>query len=68
MMFHFTYDNQAHTTELLFPNALNLLRAKLSYVRVHYYNFFFVSWSGVRLSPLGRSATVCPIVPAPDDR
>jgi hypothetical protein len=31
-------------------------------------NFFFlVSWSGVRLSPLGTSATIWPIVPAPDD-
>jgi hypothetical protein len=29
--------------------------------------FFFVSWGGVRLSPLGTSATNWPIVPAPDD-
>jgi hypothetical protein len=29
---------------------------------------FFVSWGGVRLSPLGTSATNWPIVPAPDDR
>jgi hypothetical protein len=29
---------------------------------------FFFSWSGVRLSPLGTSATNWPIVPAPDDR
>jgi hypothetical protein len=27
-----------------------------------------VSWGGVRLSPLGMSATNCPIVPSPDDR
>jgi hypothetical protein len=27
-----------------------------------------VSWGGVRLSPLGTSATNWPIVPAPDDR
>jgi hypothetical protein len=27
-----------------------------------------VSWGGVRLSPLGTSATVWPIVPAPDDK
>jgi hypothetical protein len=26
-----------------------------------------VSWGGVRLSPLGTSATIWPIVPAPDD-
>jgi hypothetical protein len=26
-----------------------------------------VSWGGVRLSPPGTSATVWPIVPAPDD-
>jgi hypothetical protein len=29
--------------------------------------FFLVSWCGVRLSPLGTSATNWPIVPAPDD-
>jgi hypothetical protein len=28
---------------------------------------FLISWGGVRLSPLGTSATVWPIVPAPDD-
>jgi hypothetical protein len=28
--------------------------------------FFLVSWSAVRLSPLGTSATNWPIVPAPD--
>jgi hypothetical protein len=27
-----------------------------------------VSWGGVRLCPLGMSATVLLIVPAPDDR
>jgi hypothetical protein len=30
--------------------------------------FVLVSWGGVRLSPLGTSATICPIVPDPDDR
>jgi hypothetical protein len=30
--------------------------------------FFLVSWGGVRLSPLGTSATNCSTVPAPDDR
>jgi hypothetical protein len=29
---------------------------------------FLVSFSGVRLSPLGTSANIWPIVPAPDDR
>jgi hypothetical protein len=29
---------------------------------------FLVSWSGVRLSLLGTAATICPIIPAPDDR
>jgi hypothetical protein len=29
---------------------------------------FFISWDGVRLSPLFTSATNSPIVPAPDDR
>jgi hypothetical protein len=28
-------------------------------------DFFLVSWGGVRLSPLGTSATNWPIVPAP---
>jgi hypothetical protein len=30
--------------------------------------FFLVSLGGVRLSPLGTSANIWPIVPAPDDR
>jgi hypothetical protein len=30
--------------------------------------FFLFYWDGVRLSPLGTSATNLPIVPAPDDR
>jgi hypothetical protein len=30
--------------------------------------FLIISWGGVRQSPLGTSATVWPIVPAPDDR
>jgi hypothetical protein len=29
---------------------------------------FLISYGGVRLGPLGTSATLCPIVPAPDDR
>jgi hypothetical protein len=29
--------------------------------------FLLVSWSGVRPSPLGTSATIWPIVPSPDD-
>jgi hypothetical protein len=29
---------------------------------------FIVCWGGVRLSPLGMSATNWPVVPAPDDR
>jgi hypothetical protein len=30
--------------------------------------FFKVSWGGVRHSPLGTSATLSSILPAPDDR
>jgi hypothetical protein len=30
--------------------------------------FSFLGWGGLRLSPLGMSANICPIVPAPDDR
>jgi hypothetical protein len=33
-----------------------------------FFSFSLVSWGGVRLSPLGTSATIWPIVPAPDDR
>jgi hypothetical protein len=33
-----------------------------------YEKYFFIILSGVRLSPLVKSATVWPIVPAPDDR
>jgi hypothetical protein len=29
--------------------------------------FFFLSWDGVRLSPLGMAATIWSIVPVPDD-
>jgi hypothetical protein len=32
------------------------------------FNFFIISYGGVRLSPLGASATIWPIVPAPDGR
>jgi hypothetical protein len=32
------------------------------------YFIFLVSWGGVRLSPLGTSVNIWPIVPAPDDR
>jgi hypothetical protein len=31
-------------------------------------NLFIISCGGVRLSPLGTSVTIWPIVPAPDDR
>jgi hypothetical protein len=31
-------------------------------------SFFLISWSGVRLSPLGTSTTNWPILPAPNDR
>jgi hypothetical protein len=34
---------------------------------VYYFSFCLVYWSGVRLSPLGTTATNWPIVPAPDD-
>jgi hypothetical protein len=32
------------------------------------FSFLLVSWGGVRLSPLGTSATPWPILPAPEDR
>jgi hypothetical protein len=39
-----------------------LVLAKLNFELLH------TSWGGVILSPLGTSATVWPIVPAPDGR
>jgi hypothetical protein len=44
------------------------LNSFLSTLRKERYSLFLVSWSGVRLSPLGTSATNWPFVPAPDDR
>jgi hypothetical protein len=36
---------------------------------IHFpFTFFLVSWSGVRLSLLGTSATNWPIAPAPNDK
>jgi hypothetical protein len=40
----------------------------LSSLHYHHVSFLFVSWCGVRLSPLGTSAINWPIVLAPDDR
>jgi hypothetical protein len=31
-------------------------------------SFYFVPWGGVRLSPLGTSATIWPVAPTPDDK
>jgi hypothetical protein len=38
------------------------------FVLVLLFGFLLISWGGVRLSPLGMSATSWPIVPVPDDR
>jgi hypothetical protein len=40
---------------------------ELYYCNVEFNYFSFLGWGGVRLSPLGTSATNWPIVPAPDD-
>jgi hypothetical protein len=29
---------------------------------------FFISWGGVRLSPLGTAANICPSIPAQENR
>jgi hypothetical protein len=42
--------------------------ARSIYYILWIYILFLVSWGGVRLSPLGTSATNWRIVPAPDDR
>jgi hypothetical protein len=40
-----------------------------NFSQVDFFIFYFIdSWCGLRLSPLGTSATIWPIVPAPDDR
>jgi uncharacterized membrane protein len=38
------------------------------YIITKFFNFLLISWDGVRLCPLGTSATNWPILPAPDDR
>jgi hypothetical protein len=45
----------------------NLKNGKYRFGKLTASFFFSVSWGGVRLSPLGRSATNWPIVPSPDD-
>jgi hypothetical protein len=60
-----------HPLLYLYYDAL-LVKRHLIYLgiftRVLLYTHILVSWGGVRLSPLGTSATNWPIVPAPDDR
>jgi hypothetical protein len=47
------------------PSHSEILRAFLMFAL---YGLYIVFWSGVRLSPLGTSATIWPILPAPSDR
>jgi hypothetical protein len=51
-----------------FRNMLYHLRWHTASNGTWYFFFFLVSWGGVRLSPLGTSATNWLLVPAPDDR
>jgi hypothetical protein len=46
----------------------SLTRLNMPFSPEGYSSLFLVSWGGVRLSSLGTSPTVWPIVPAPDDR
>jgi hypothetical protein len=46
----------------------HIFRHELQNIRRNLHNFFFSFLCGVRLSPLGTSTTVCPIVPTPDNR
>jgi hypothetical protein len=41
---------------------------KINHFQILYVVFLLVSWRGVRLSPLGMSATTWPLAPNPDDR
>jgi hypothetical protein len=51
-----------------FGGNLSNPSARFHRVTLQYIFFFLVSYCGVRLSPLGTSATIWPVVPAPDDR
>jgi hypothetical protein len=44
-----------------------ILKQNNFYLGTVWVQFFLFSWGGVRLSPLGTSATKWPTVPAPDD-
>jgi hypothetical protein len=47
-----------------------MLKYRFEFSNGYFFVCFFVLvlWGGVRLSPLGKSAANCPIVPASDDR
>jgi hypothetical protein len=49
-------------------NEINHVGAEIKRTNIPRRVFFLISWGGVRLSPLGTSVTIWPIVPAPDDR
>jgi hypothetical protein len=51
-----------------FRSGQYYIASQLTDIFAFYSFFFLVSWVGVRLSPLGKSATNWPIVLAPDDR
>jgi hypothetical protein len=49
-------------------NVMCINLKTFSYDNVSFLFLFLLSWSGVRLSPLGTSAANWPVVPASDDR
>jgi hypothetical protein len=48
----------------------NMISVSIFHMRGYWTDFgcFLVAWGGVRLSPLGTSASDCLILPAPYDR
>jgi hypothetical protein len=51
-----------------YDNHLRITKIVTDVIPFGFFFFFLDSWGGMRLSPLGMSATDWPIVPAPDDR
>jgi hypothetical protein len=56
-----------NTIGILWVSSVNIFYITANWV-AGVASTYVVSWGGVRLSPLGTSATIWPVVPVPDDR
>jgi hypothetical protein len=66
--FHLHFFIKKIGTHLICMSQKYLLRlVRYNYFQTLYIYIYLVPWGGVRLSPFGTSATIWPIVPAPDD-